>query len=33
MSESELIEKALHEMTMYQLETYLFIPYRELDAN
>lgn len=31
MNQSNLIEKALYEMTIFQLETYLFTPYRELD--
>lgn len=32
MNESELIEKALYEMTIYQLEEYLFSPYSEVDV-
>ena len=33
MNRSDLIERALYEMTIYQLETYLFTPYRELDIS
>lgn len=32
-SKSKMIEQALYEMTIYQLETYLFVPYREIDAS
>lgn len=32
-SKSKLIEEALYEMTIFQLETYLFMPYREIDVN
>ncbi|KLU65787.1 hypothetical protein DEAC_c24170 [Desulfosporosinus acididurans] len=31
--QSDLIERALYEMTIFQLETYLFAPYREVDSN
>lgn len=33
MKPSELIERALYEMTISQLEMYLFTPYREVDIN
>lgn len=32
MKQSDLIEKALYEMTIFQLETYLFTPYREVNV-
>lgn len=32
-SKNKLIEEALYEMTIFQLETYLFMPYREIDVN
>lgn len=32
-SKSRLIEGALYEMTIFQLETYLFMPYRDIDVN
>lgn len=33
MKQSDLIERALYEMTISQLEMYLFTPYREVDIN
>lgn len=32
-SKDKLIEQALYEMTIFQLETYLFMPYREIDTD